>query len=194
MALSPSRKVVALVAAVAVLFGVATLVAGSRVLLGSDPGYAVFTPLLLFNTLMGFAYIAVGGLAWRRTPLAVRGAAVIALLNVAVLGGIALLYTRGEIGLNAKHVANGETESNAAIENFIVAQAIEINPAGAGLQLAVWPRNRRKRRIIHGDIRSERDAARNANENGAGGQKQSGSESKYHGHNLMEFLSRIAAL
>ena len=95
MALSPSRKVVALVAAVAVLFGVATLVAGSRVLLGSDPGYAVFTPLLLFNTLMGFAYIAVGVLAWRRTPLAVRGAAVIALLNVAVLGGIALLYTRG---------------------------------------------------------------------------------------------------
>lgn len=95
MALFPSGKVAALAAAVAVLFGVATVLAGGRVLLGADPGYAVFRPLLLFNTVMGVAYIVVGILAWRRTWLGVRGAAVIALLNVAVLGGIALLHLRG---------------------------------------------------------------------------------------------------
>ncbi|MEO7359574.1 MAG: hypothetical protein ABI120_04550 [Gemmatimonadaceae bacterium] len=46
--------------AVAVLFGLATVVAGSRVLRGSDPGYVVFRPLLIYNSVMGIAYIAAG--------------------------------------------------------------------------------------------------------------------------------------
>ena len=52
---------------------------------------------------------------------------------------VAVGVNRSQIGLNAEHVANRKTESNTAIEYFIIAQAIEINPAGAGLQLAVWP-------------------------------------------------------
>ncbi len=52
-----------MLAAVAVLFGIATVVAGTRVLSGSDPGYLVFRPLLIFNTAMGVAYLAAGVVA-----------------------------------------------------------------------------------------------------------------------------------
>jgi len=79
-------------AAVAVLFGLVTLVAGGRVLLGADPGYRVFMPLLVFNTAMGLAYVAVGVLAWRRHRLAVPGAAAIVLANLAMLAFIGFVY------------------------------------------------------------------------------------------------------
>jgi hypothetical protein len=38
---------------VAVLFGLVTIIAGTRVLAGSDPGYNVFFPLLIYNVAMG---------------------------------------------------------------------------------------------------------------------------------------------
>ncbi|HEX6106833.1 MAG TPA: hypothetical protein VFZ26_14695 [Gemmatimonadales bacterium] len=81
-------------AVAAVLFGVVTLVAGGRVLLGGDPGYLVFRPLVLFNTAMGAVYVLAGILIWR-TPAAVRPAAAIALLNGVVLAGIVALRLAG---------------------------------------------------------------------------------------------------
>ena len=93
---SRSRNVARLAASVAVLFGIATVVAGGRVLLGADPGYVVYKPLLLFNTAMGVAYLLVGVLAWRRTRQGMRGAAAIVVLNAAALVGIVLLSARGE--------------------------------------------------------------------------------------------------
>ena len=62
-----SRKRSALAALVAVRFGVATVVAGSRVLLGADPGYAVFRPLLWCNAAMGVAEPDEPG--WAKRPL-----------------------------------------------------------------------------------------------------------------------------
>ncbi len=59
------RIVQTIVATVAVLFGFATLFAGGQVLLGSDPGYEVFRPLLIYNTAMGVAYLAAGVTVWR---------------------------------------------------------------------------------------------------------------------------------
>ena len=60
----PAHRTIRLVqvgaATIAVLFGIATLFAGGRVLLGSDPGYEVFRPLLIYNTSMGVAYLAAG--------------------------------------------------------------------------------------------------------------------------------------
>ena len=50
---------------VAALFGIATIFAGTRVLLGSDPGYIVFRPLLIYNTAMGIVYVAAAIIAWR---------------------------------------------------------------------------------------------------------------------------------
>jgi hypothetical protein len=84
-----------LLALVAVLFGVVTIIAGARILGGADPGYTVFGPLLIYNTGMGVAYVAAGILAWRNSVAGRRAAGAIFLLNLLVLGAIAYLYTAG---------------------------------------------------------------------------------------------------
>ena len=83
------------VALIAVLFGVATLIAGSRVLAGSDPGYVVFRPLLIYNTIMGMAYVAAGVLAWRNLVAGTYAAGTIAVLNFVVLLAVGYLYATG---------------------------------------------------------------------------------------------------
>lgn len=83
------------VAAVAVLFGLATVVAGGRVLLGSDPGYVVFRPLLIYNTAMGFAYAVAGVALWRNIKAGRNAAGAIFVLNVLVLIGILIVYRGG---------------------------------------------------------------------------------------------------
>ncbi len=80
---------------VAVLFGLVTIVAGTRVLLGSDPGYIVFRPLLIYNIVMGIVYIAAGIIAWRNFKLGMYIAAAIFVLNLVVLITIYILYTEG---------------------------------------------------------------------------------------------------
>jgi len=87
------RKLVATVAIAAVLFGFVTMISGARVLLGSDPGYVVYLPLLRFNTVMGVAYVAAGLLAWRSPRLGVYGASAVCVLNLAALGAVGYLYT-----------------------------------------------------------------------------------------------------
>lgn len=89
------RIVRILAAGIAVLFGVATLFAGSRVLLGSDPGYEVFRPLLVYNTAMGIAYLAAGIAIWRSVNAGRYAAGVIFLLNLLVLVGIVVIYGSG---------------------------------------------------------------------------------------------------
>lgn len=55
----PTSKTQRASALVAVLFGLATVFTGGRVLLGMfAPGYAVVLPLVAFNTIMGVVYIA----------------------------------------------------------------------------------------------------------------------------------------
>lgn len=82
----------ALIVAVATLFGVATIVAGTRVLAGADPGYAVYRPLLIFNTAMGLAYVAAGVMAWRSIRRGKYAAGTIFVVNFLVLGATAYLY------------------------------------------------------------------------------------------------------
>lgn len=88
-----SQKTLALLS---VLFGAMTIFAGSRVLAGEDPGYVVFLPLLIYNTLMGFIYVGVGAIAWRNLNLGKNGALAIFILNLVVLGAIGIVYTQGE--------------------------------------------------------------------------------------------------
>lgn len=90
-----ARVVQMLAAAVAGLFGVATLFAGGRVLLGSDPGYVVFRPLLMYNTTMGGAYLAAGVTIWRSVNAGSYAAGAIFLLNLLVLLGIVLVHRNG---------------------------------------------------------------------------------------------------
>lgn len=79
----------------AVLFGLVTIIAGTRVFVGSDPGYIVFWPLLLYNTAMGVGYMAAGVTAWRNPHQAKYAAGAIFVLNVLTLGTIGYLYTAG---------------------------------------------------------------------------------------------------
>ena len=79
----------------AALFGLATIIAGARVLVGSDPGYIVFRPLLIYNTAMGAAYVAAGIIAWRSLDQGKYAAAKIFVLNFLVLGTIGYLYAAG---------------------------------------------------------------------------------------------------
>lgn len=80
---------------VAVLFGLLTIFAGTRVFLGSDPGYIVFRPLLTFNTTMGIMYIAAGIIAWRNLKQGMYVAAAIFVLNLMVLAIIFYLHREG---------------------------------------------------------------------------------------------------
>jgi hypothetical protein len=80
---------------VAVLFGLLTIFAGTRVLLGSNPGYVVFRPLLIYNTSMGIAYVAAGVIAWRNIKQGMYMASAIFVLNLIVLIAIFFLYTEG---------------------------------------------------------------------------------------------------
>jgi hypothetical protein len=84
-----------ILALVAVAFGLATLVAGGRVVAGADPGYLVFRPLVIFNTAMGVAYSAAGILTWRSPERGRVVAATIFLLNLVVLVAVGYLYTSG---------------------------------------------------------------------------------------------------
>jgi hypothetical protein len=80
---------------VAALFGLVTIFGGARVLAGSDPGYTVFRPLLIYNTAMGIAYVAAGIIVWRSLDRGKYIAATIFVLNLLVLGAIGYLYTAG---------------------------------------------------------------------------------------------------
>jgi hypothetical protein len=82
-------------AAVAVVFGLATLAAGGRVLWGADPGYVVFRPLLVFNTAMGAAYVLAGLLIWRDRDRGRVAAAALFGLNLLVLAVVVVLYWSG---------------------------------------------------------------------------------------------------
>lgn len=80
---------------VAVLFGLLTIFAGTRVLLGTDPGYIVFRPLLIYNVVMGIVYVAAGIIAWRNINQGMNVAATIFVLNFIVLTVIFFLYKEG---------------------------------------------------------------------------------------------------
>ena len=88
---------------IAVLFGLLSLFAGGRVLLGlSTPDHAVVQPLLVFNTVMGAVYIAV---ALRIRADAARGrvgAGVVAVLNLAAwLALIAYAATGAPVAIDS---------------------------------------------------------------------------------------------
>ncbi len=89
------RMIHGLLALVAALFGVVTIIVGTRVLAGSDPGYIVFRPLLLYNTAMGMVYVAAGVIAGRNVDRGKYAAATIFVLNFLVLAAIGYVYAAG---------------------------------------------------------------------------------------------------
>lgn len=85
------------IALIATSFGLVTLIVGTSVLLGSDPGYTIFRPLLIYNTVMGVMYVSAGVLIWRNLKQGMYVAATIFLLNLAVLVITYYLYTEGKL-------------------------------------------------------------------------------------------------
>ena len=75
-----------------VVFGAVTIFASFRVLAGVNPGYEVFTPLLVYNLLMGFVYIAVGVVGWFSLERGKQGALAILVLNLLVLVAVVVVY------------------------------------------------------------------------------------------------------
>ena len=86
------RRTIALAAGV---FGLVTIAAGIRVLAGADPGYVVFRPLLIFNTIMGFVYLLGAVHIWRDAQRGRVWAQGVALVNVTVLVIVILLFATG---------------------------------------------------------------------------------------------------
>lgn len=84
-----------LLSIIPVLFGITTIIVGISVVAGSDPGYKVFRPLLIYNTVMGFAYVVAGIFAWRNFNKGKYAAGVILIMNILVLGTISYLYFSG---------------------------------------------------------------------------------------------------
>ncbi len=83
------------IAVVAIVFGLVTVAAGARVLAGGDPGYVVYLPLLVFNTVMGVAYVAAGVMTWRSLERGQSAAGTILALNLVVLAFIIYQYRAG---------------------------------------------------------------------------------------------------
>lgn len=81
---------------VAVTFGLLSIFAGTSVILGSNPGYTVFRPLLVYNAAMGVVYVIAGIAAWRNIKQGTYMAASIFVLNLIVLTVIYFLYIEGE--------------------------------------------------------------------------------------------------
>lgn len=86
-------------ALIAGLFGIATIIAGGRVLLGGDAGYEVVRPVLLFNTAMGVVYLATAMLILRDPARGRLAAIAIASVNLLVL--LAVIARRAGGGIVA---------------------------------------------------------------------------------------------
>ncbi len=84
-----------ILAVIAIVFGLVTILVGGSVLAGADPGYIVFRPLLIYNATMGWAYVAAGIVTLRSLARGKFAAATIFLLNLLVLAGIGYLYATG---------------------------------------------------------------------------------------------------
>lgn len=91
------RAAARVAAAVAVLFGAATVVSGGRVLIGGEAAAADnFVPFVVwFNFLAGFAYVAAGAGLWLRRPWAARLALAIAALTALAFAALGVHIAAG---------------------------------------------------------------------------------------------------
>ena len=84
------RRVVHITGAIAVLFGVLTIVSGGRALFGGAEMGAVVPFVLWFNFLAGFAYVVAGVGMWRHCPWAAQLALGLFIATAALFGAFGL--------------------------------------------------------------------------------------------------------
>ena len=84
---------VKIAATVAVLFSLLTIVEGSQVLLGlTQQDYIVFTPLLIYNVVMGIVGLFVGVLIWVKHKKALSLTSIVTVLHLIVLIIVAVIF------------------------------------------------------------------------------------------------------
>lgn len=81
----PNNVTARAAAAVGLLFGALSAVAGTRVLAGNDPGYVVLTWLVEYNVAAGIVGVVAGAGLWRIRGWAVRLAGTLAVFHGLVL-------------------------------------------------------------------------------------------------------------
>lgn len=116
-------------AVIAIIFGIVTMAAGIGVLGGSNPGYTVYLPLLLYNTAMGAVYVLVGVLAWRRSNRGLYGCIAVVALNLVVLCALVLLYkSGGDIAMTSLQAMSFRT----VVWAVLLVMAAQFGRAGSG--------------------------------------------------------------
>lgn len=77
---------VKIIAVLATIIGIMTIITGLRVLLGMfDPGYQYFTPLIVYNMIMGVVSVITGILIWKRSIKSLHLASFITCAHIVVL-------------------------------------------------------------------------------------------------------------
>ena len=80
-------------ATVAVLFSLLTIIEGTQVILGlTQQEYIVFTPLLIYNVVMGIVGLFVGVLIWVKHKKALSLTSIVTVLHLIVLIIVAVIF------------------------------------------------------------------------------------------------------
>jgi uncharacterized protein YacL len=80
-------------ATVAVIFSLLTIVEGSQILFGiTQLDYVVFTPLLIYNVVMGIVGLFIGALIWVNHKKALTLTSIVTVLHLFVLVVVAIIF------------------------------------------------------------------------------------------------------
>jgi hypothetical protein len=87
------KTITIITAIIAILFSLLSIVEGSKVLLGiTIQDYAVFTPLLIYNVIMGIVGLFVGVVIWFNHKKALASTKIVLIMHSAVLVIVIALY------------------------------------------------------------------------------------------------------
>ncbi len=88
------KKTIRIISAIiAILFSLLTIVEGSKVLLGiTNQDYTVFTPLLIYNVILGIVGLYVGAAIWFNNKKALASTKIVLIMHSAVLVIVITLY------------------------------------------------------------------------------------------------------
>lgn len=85
---------VKIVAVLAVIIGIPTVITGSKVLLGVfDPGYQYFTLLIVYNIIMGIISVITGALIWMKNRKALFYSYIITSAHALVFISLATIFS-----------------------------------------------------------------------------------------------------
>jgi len=119
-------------ATVAVVFSLLTIVEGSQVLLGiTQQDYIVFTPLLIYNVVMGIVGLFVGVLIWFNNKKALTLTSIVTVLHLIVLVVVAIIFiSDGPVAMHSVQamIIRSAVWLAITLVTWKINQSNEINP------------------------------------------------------------------